>query len=55
MEKTRDSFVDQLKGVACFLVVFGHVIMRIRKAGIPSPKSMVFVEEYIWTFHVPFI
>ena len=53
MEKTRDSFVDQLKGLACFLVVFGHVIMGIRKAGIPTPKSMVFVEEYIWTFHVP--
>lgn len=43
MEKTRDSFVDQLKGLACFLVVFGHVIMGIRKAGIPTPKSMVFV------------
>lgn len=53
VEKTRDSFVDQLKGLACFLVVFGHVIMGIRKAGIPTPKSMVFVEEYIWTFHVP--
>ena len=53
MEKTRDSFVDQLKGLACFLVVFGHVIMGIRKAGISTPKSMVFVEEYIWTFHVP--
>lgn len=53
MEKTRDRFVDQLKGLACFLVVFGHVIMGIRKAGIPTPKSMVFVEEYIWTFHVP--
>lgn len=53
VEKTRDSFVDQLKGLACFLVVFGHVIMWIRKAGISTPKSMVFVEEYIWTFHVP--
>ena len=53
MEKTRDSFVDQLKGLACFLVVFGHVIMGVRKAGIPTPKSMVFVEDYIWTFHVP--
>lgn len=53
VEKTRDSFVDQLKGLACFLVVFGHVIMGIRKAGIPTPKSMIFVEEYIWTFHVP--
>ena len=29
VEKTRDSFVDQLKGLACFLVVFGHVIMGI--------------------------
>lgn len=53
MEKTRDSFIDQLKGLACFLVVFGHVIMGIRKTGIPTPKSMAFVEEYIWTFHVP--
>lgn len=53
MEITRDSFVDQLKGLACFLVVFGHVIMGIRKAGVSTPGSMVFVEEYIWTFHVP--
>lgn len=27
--------------------------MGIRKAGISTPKSMVFVEEYIWTFYVP--
>ena len=52
VEKTRDSFVDQLKGLACFLVVFGHVIMGIRKAGIPTSKNMVFVEEYIWTIYV---
>lgn len=33
----RDKASDLLKGYACFLVVFGHVIMGIRKAGIEIP------------------
>ncbi len=48
----RDKLVDALKGYACFLVVFGHVIMGIRKCGIDIPYVMQIVEEVIWTFHV---
>lgn len=52
MENKRDKLVDALKGYACFLVVFGHVIMGIRKAGIDSPYIGVWAENFIWTFHV---
>lgn len=48
----RDKLVDALKGYACFLVVFGHVIMGIRKCGINIPYGAQNVEEFIWTFHV---
>lgn len=48
----RDKLVDALKGYACFLVVFGHVIMGIRKCGIAIPYVMLITEEVIWTFHV---
>ena len=49
----RDKLVDCLKGYACFLVVFGHVIMGIRKAGIDVPFFSEYIEKFIWTFHVP--
>ena len=52
MEKKRDLLVDSLKGYACFLVVLGHVIMGIRKAGSFSSDYEVLVENFIWTFHV---
>lgn len=48
----RDKLVDALKGYACFLVVFGHVIMGIRKCGVDIPYGAENVEEFIWTFHV---
>ena len=44
--------VDALKGYACFLVVFGHVIMGIRKSGLAIPYGAHNLEEFIWTFHV---
>ena len=34
----RNVLVDRLKGYACFLVLFGHVIMGIRLAGIDIPE-----------------
>ena len=54
MEKSikRDKLTDLLKGYACFLVVFGHVIMGIRKAGINIPFGTFELESFIWTFHV---
>ena len=48
----RNVLVDKLKGYACFLVLFGHVIMGIRLAGIPIPAFFEGVEKFIWSFHV---
>lgn len=48
----RDIFADRLKGYACFLVVFGHVIMGIRLAGVDVPRSFPVMEKFIWSFHV---
>lgn len=48
----RDKLVDSLKGYACILVVFGHVIMGIRKAGAESSIAFYWLERFIWTFHV---
>lgn len=53
MEKKRDLLIDALKGYACFLVVFGHVIMGIRKNTESVPLFFGFLEDFIWTFHVP--
>ena len=48
----RNVLVDRLKGYACFLVLFGHVIMGIRLAGIDIPKLFWGMEKFIWSFHV---
>ena len=48
----RNVLVDRLKGYACFLVLFGHVIMGIRLAGIDIPEFFLGMEKFIWSFHV---
>lgn len=48
----RDTFVDTVKGYACFLVVFGHVIMGMRLAGVAAPAFFPVLERFIWSFHV---
>ncbi len=48
----RNVLVDKLKGYACFLVLFGHVIMGIRLAGIAIPSFFEGLEKFIWSFHV---
>ena len=48
----RNVLVDKLKGYACFLVLFGHVIMGIRVAGINIPQVFEGMEKFIWSFHV---
>ena len=48
----RNVLVDKLKGYACFLVLFGHVIMGIRLAGISIPAFFEGVEKFVWSFHV---
>ena len=49
----RDKLADCLKGYACLLVAFGHVILGIRNGG--NVKIPFFNEElelFIWSFHV---
>ena len=48
----RNLLVDRLKGYACFLVLFGHVIMGVRVAGIQTPAFLWGLERFIWSFHV---
>ena len=48
----RNVLVDRLKGYACFLVLFGHVIMGIRLAGVDIPEFFHGMEKFIWSFHV---
>ncbi len=48
----RNVLVDRLKGYACFLVLFGHVIMGVRLAGISIPQFFWGLEKFIWSFHV---
>lgn len=46
----RNKFVDFLKGYACLLVVFGHVLSGIRGAGISNLSLNA--EKFIWSFHI---
>ena len=48
----RNILADKLKGYACFLVLFGHVIMGIRLSGIYIPSFFEGMEKFIWSFHV---
>ncbi len=48
----RNILADRLKGYACFLVLFGHVIMGIRLAGVSVPSFFYGMELFIWSFHV---
>lgn len=48
----RNIFADRIKGYACFLVVFGHVIMGVRLSGVDIPKIFYGAEKFIWSFHV---
>lgn len=48
----RNVLVDRLKGYACFLVLFGHVIMGIRLGGVDIPAFFEGMEKFIWSFHV---
>ncbi len=48
----RNVLVDKLKGYACFLVLFGHVIMGVRLAGVDIPHFFEMLEKFIWSFHV---
>lgn len=49
----RNILADRLKGYACFLVLFGHVIMGARLSGVEMPLFFHGLERFIWSFHVP--
>lgn len=50
---SRNRTVDCLKAYACLLVVFGHVIMGIRKmGGVVIPAMAYSLENFLWTYHV---
>lgn len=48
----RDLLADRLKGYACLLVLFGHVLSGVRTAGVPTPAFFVGVERFLWSFHI---
>ena len=54
MQRQRDNFIDIIKIYACILVVLGHFVQSILKAGIVGdvPFLLWFVET-IYYFHVP--
>ena len=41
-----------LKGYACLLVVFGHIIIGIRTSGMAVPGMLPLTEKFIWSFHI---
>lgn len=51
-DMNRNKLIDALKGYACLLVVFGHVIIGIRTSGAPVPAFMETAERFIWSFHI---
>ena len=53
MESMRLRWIDSLKGFLIFLVVFGHVVTNGISASIISDKSIVFANEFVYTFHMP--
>lgn len=48
----RDKLTDMLKGYACLLVIFGHIIIGIRTSGITVPGILPLTEKFIWSFHI---
>lgn len=53
MYVSRDRFADLLKGYACLLVVFGHVIIGLRtSSSVSVPLFMPLAERFIWSFHI---
>ena len=48
----RDRFADVLKGYACLLVIFGHVLIGIRTSGTAVPAFCLPAEKFIWSFHI---
>lgn len=51
---TRIGWIDLAKGVGIILVVFGHVIVGMRAAGLGSENTwMVLAQKVVYSFHMP--
>lgn len=54
VNNNRIVWIDYLKAFACFLVIFGHLIQSLTKAGIdPIPGITNFINHFIYYFHMP--
>lgn len=52
--KKRIEWVDYLKAFACFLVILGHLIQSLQKAGIDNYDNITsFINWFIYLFHMP--
>ena len=52
MENSRNNFIDIIKGVAIFLMLWGHVIQYcVAKTNIDFYENWVF--KFIYSFHMP--
>lgn len=50
----RIEWIDYLKAFACVLVVLGHLIQSLQKAGIDSNQTITsFINWFIYLFHMP--
>lgn len=49
-KKTRDYYIDNIKGIFIFLVVFGHLLDYLEQAGYPFATG---VRTFIYFFHMP--
>lgn len=54
MQREREIWVDNVKVIACMLVVVGHFFQSMTKAGIvPETDSYQWFNQTIYYFHVP--
>lgn len=54
MEKQREIWVDNVKVIACILVVLGHFFQSMTKANIlPTNNLYLWFNQTIYYFHVP--
>lgn len=49
-QKTRDYYIDNIKGIFIYLVVFGHLLDYLEEAGTPFATG---VRTFIYLFHMP--
>ncbi len=54
MVSLRVSWIDTAKGLGIFLVVIGHVLQGLTKAGLQTPAAAFqFIDSFLYSFHMP--